>query len=929
MRYEKIYTLPASLYTHGAPVLITAAGLFRDTEEGGVCLRLKIKNISDTAVTGVKVRVIARDTDGSSLRSPAVFRLNGFNAPRDAVIGEDALVTLQADNAAACSLSVTEVFFADGSCWTGSPAEWKTVPVRSRRKPYTDAYAEDRYQELFGESGSFAPVSALGLWYCCCGAVNREDEEKCHSCGVDCGTLLGLDEETLRREGLYTSACRRMRSNEREELKKALEELAELEGDPAADKKAAVCERKLLSFPQENGPKSVSYTVTPGMEEKDTEEAPAAETEKPAPRKKEKAAAVPLKKKAAPEKRFDFDPVPEERIPKKKKKKKKKSAIPGLIAALSVVLVLLLGGLFYVIVLPMITGETKQAQAAALTQATPAPTETPEPTATPVPTPTPTPTPTPVPTPHYTDASNPDNYGFVAHIEENGQEVESYEREIPIVFTAAEDYAQLPGVVCFRGSNGRLNSAYGTVDMTSFKMKTYATVSMKSLSKGDTYSSGSSTWSGCGWTGQSLIVQWSDEVRACMTSLYDSARNKEGLIEVISPTEDGNIYFTDLETGKRTRDTLSFKMPFKGTGTVDPRGWPLLYVGTGDDYNAEDQRARAMVISLIDGSRLYEFGIQGTDTFAQRNFYAYDSAPLVDEKTDTLIWPGENGVLYTFKLNTEFDAEAGTIAINPSDMVKFRYDATNSYDKIDIEDSDHKWIGYEGSAAVWNGFIYLSSNDGLFQCIDLNTMQIKWVADTIDDTNGSPVLEVISETEAYLYVGTSLHFTKDSKDSGVTPFFKIDAMTGEIVAQRDFNVQTVKGVSGGIQCSAAYGEKGLAGYIYVAVARYGDKNGGSLFCLNKDTLETVWEQEMKKYAWSSPVLIYGSDGTGYVIQADSGGVITLYNGLTGEMLFRFQPDSKKGKVDYSGSAFEATPVVFNDKMVIGCRGSKIYFISLY
>ena len=44
-----------------------------------------------------------------------------------------------------------------------------------------------------------------------------------------------------------------------------------------------------------------------------------------------------------------------------------------------------------------------------------------------------------------------------------------------------------------------------------------------------------------------------------------------------------------------------------------------------------------------------------TDAFALRDWHAYDSSPLVDAETDTLIYPGENGILYTIKLNTVFD----------------------------------------------------------------------------------------------------------------------------------------------------------------------------------------------------------------------------------------------------------------------------------
>ena len=548
---------------------------------------------------------------------------------------------------------------------------------------------------------------------------------------------------------------------------------------------------------------------------------------------------------------------------------------------------------------------------------TPTPTPSPTPTATPVP----TATPTPKPTPYYLESSNPSRYGYVAHLQVDGKDVDpgSYKRQEEISFGDASLYPQVPGVLTFRGNNYRNLSAASELNLTEFKMTEAAKVSIGSLKKGNR--SGKGSWSGCGWTGQPLIVEWSEEVKAVM-NLYDWAKQKADLVEVIYPTEDGHIYFLDLETGKKTRDDLNFRMPFKGTGSLDPRGLPLLYVGSGDEYEEDDQRSRAMIISLIDGRKLYEFGIQGKDSFAVRDWNAYDSAPLIDETTDTLIWPAETGILWTMKLNTVFDARGGTISVNPSHIVKLRYDSNNSYDKIDKADSSHKWLGYEGSASVWNGFIYLASNDGLFQCIDLNTMQIKWIADTKDDTNASPVLDVISETEAYLYVGTSLHFTKDSSNKGITPFFKIDAMTGEIVGQYQLTVETVSGVSGGIQATAAVGQQNLSDLVFVPFARYNGKDKGVLVALYKDTMEVAWTMPMEHYAWSSPAIFYNGKGDGFLVQADSGGDIFLIDGRTGTQLDKISPTK-------NGSNFEASPALFGNMMVVGSRGDQtIFFIRL-
>ena len=85
----------------------------------------------------------------------------------------------------------------------------------------------------------------------------------------------------------------------------------------------------------------------------------------------------------------------------------------------------------------------------------------------------------------------------------------------------------------------------------------------------------------------------------------------------------------------------------------------------------------------------------GLDKDAKRKWYAFDSAPLVDADTDTLIWPGESGMLYTIKLNTDYDRTAGTLSVAPETMVKACY-SSNIGRKVGCESncrccqSDHR-----------------------------------------------------------------------------------------------------------------------------------------------------------------------------------------------------------------------------------------------
>lgn len=109
--------------------------------------------------------------------------------------------------------------------------------------------------------------------------------------------------------------------------------------------------------------------------------------------------------------------------------------------------------------------------------------------------------------------------------------------------------------------------------ITANKLTLKWTVSIGSRQALDSY------WPGAGWTGQPLLVHWPPATRAAMG--FPAAVAAKDLIEVLYPVFEGKVYRLDLETGQATRDPIQVEGGFKGTGSIDPRGYPLLYAGEG------------------------------------------------------------------------------------------------------------------------------------------------------------------------------------------------------------------------------------------------------------------------------------------------------------------------------------------------------------
>lgn len=575
-----------------------------------------------------------------------------------------------------------------------------------------------------------------------------------------------------------------------------------------------------------------------------------------------------------------------------KDNKKKKN--PLLIAIQVLLLVVLAAALVYIVYSSMQANDELNK---------PAP--TPTPTAAPTPTPTPEPTPTPVGLPdfepHAVEGTEPENLIKSTAIMVDGEVVEEYENQYDILFDLPERYAQIDGVVTFRGDNFRSGAAYGTANVSSKSLSVVWKNTTGGLADSDGFN-----WTGSGWTGQALVAKWPEATRKNMTAMYDWAREKKDLVEVIHATLDGYVHFYELSTGEKTRDALFLGFNFKGAGALDPRGYPILYVGAGVDSSAKGS-ARALVVNLLDNSIMFEFG--KNDGFADRGWYMFDSSPLVSADTDQLIYPGESGILYIIHLNTKYDEANGTLSVDPDNIVKWKYKGTRTGSKY--------WLGVESSAAIINHYAFLADNGGNLMCLDLNTLKLVWVQDILDDTNCSPVVS-IEDGHPYIYISTSFHMGWRSSSKAEIPIFKIDAETGEIVWKTSYECYTVSDLSGGVQGTIAVGKNKLSDMIFVPVARTPGAGSGTLVALKKDNGEKVWERETSVYSWSSPVDFYDKDGNGYLAYCNTGFNLYLIDGKTGDVLDQMN----------LGGNIEASPVVYNSNIVVGTRANRTYCIEV-
>ncbi|NLM75015.1 MAG: PQQ-binding-like beta-propeller repeat protein [Clostridiaceae bacterium] len=480
---------------------------------------------------------------------------------------------------------------------------------------------------------------------------------------------------------------------------------------------------------------------------------------------------------------------------------------------------------------------------------------------------------------------------------ENQKPVEYTPRD-EIIFGPPEDYADIGGVLAFRGNNYRNSASYGTRNISEKKLEIVWTHDIGAISTSD-----GGYWPGTGWTGQPLLVNWSEDVRNMM-NIKPEFKAKD-LVEVIYPTLDGNIYFLDLETGKATRDKINVGFPMKGTGMIDPRGYPILYTGMGiNDNSGNLSEFKFMIFNLIDQTSLYN--ILGRDPVAFRKWGAFDSSAMVDKNTDTLLAAGENGLIYRVKLNTRFEKDQGSISIAPQ-ITRYRY-----RDSVNVE------LGIENSPAFYKNYMYFCDNGGIFQCLDINTMEPVWTYDVGDDTDTTTVIE---ETDKGVFLYTANQVDKRSQESKKPEncnIRKFNALTGELIWQRDYTCVYNFYLNGGSLGTPLIGKDDISDLIIFPICFTGSNQDGTLVALDKETGQEVWTRHLTAYSWCSPVDIRSNDGKTYGIFCDFAGILHLFDPRTGKDLDTVS----------LGRNIESSPAVYDDMIVVGSYDQKIFGIKI-
>ena len=523
-------------------------------------------------------------------------------------------------------------------------------------------------------------------------------------------------------------------------------------------------------------------------------------------------------------------------------------------------------------------------------------------------------------------SANPAARGITQTVMVNKQFLEGdYNREKPIYMPDPVMYGSIPGIFTYRGNNFRNCASFGYTNI--YRGALTQRWEFRGIGK-KLASTQNFEWCGVKWTGQPLVAVWPASLRQNM-NLNDTAKNQLELREVIIAALDGKIYFFNLLNGEQTREPINVGASVKGTPALDPRGYPIIYVGQTDNNGGTN--FGMYVYSLLDGSLLYMY--DGSDDGAYRsNWNAFDSSPIVNGDTDTLIWPCENGYIYTFDLNTHYTPGAATISMNP---------VVTGY-KYMFNDNVGSRMGVESSIAVYGNYGYFMDNTQNLCCLDLNTLKMVWTQVLGDDSDITPMINEENGIP-YVYIGTEVDNQNGLGEScGAAYIYKINGLTGKIEWQNSEPCYTFNGASsdsdqsGGCFGNPIMGKGKISNLVIFSFSMTsGLASGNKIIAFDKDLGTKVWEYKMNIYSYSSPVDFYDSEGNPYIIICDSIGQIHMIRAEAGiedkeRRITYIQTKRNLGLADQTskGICIEASPIVYEGMLVVGTTSGSIFGIVI-
>lgn len=434
-------------------------------------------------------------------------------------------------------------------------------------------------------------------------------------------------------------------------------------------------------------------------------------------------------------------------------------------------------------------------------------------------------------------------------------------------WTVGQPWGETVGLTMFRGNPTR--TFYGTGPLPTEPRVVWAYPADGVMCGSSSVAGVSSRWCGSGWTGQPVVWERPD-----------------GITEVIFGAYDKAVHFLDAESGLELRPSFPVGDIIKGSVTLDPDGFPLLYFGS------RDNRLRIVALDRPEPTELWSLDARAVDGIWNDD---WDGNPVVVD--DVMYEGGENGWFFAIKLNRAI-GEDELVDVSPE--ILFQAPGWNS----ELLGLVGRNVSIESSVMVNGQVAYVANSGGRILGFDVSNILAGeaseafdfWVGDDTDAT-------LVSDDAGHIYVAVEEE-RKNERSRQLGQLIKLDPSALEpyawgVPVPGDNDV-------GGLWATPALGD----GVLYAST------HPGELLAVDTSTGEVLWQEEIGWHAWSSPVVI---------------GQELLVATCLGELRSYSLADPRRPQPNWtlqlSESCIESTPAVWNGVIFVGSRDGKFYAVG--
>ena len=450
--------------------------------------------------------------------------------------------------------------------------------------------------------------------------------------------------------------------------------------------------------------------------------------------------------------------------------------------------------------------------------------------------------------------------------------------------TVFNQWGSVDGLTMFRGNPTRTYFGSGPVPATApDRLWRYPESPMSGQSP---VGSEPKVWSGTGWTGQPLVYERDD-----------------GKTELIFGAYDKYIHFLDADTSEALRPRFDMGDIIKGTITLDPDGFPLLYAGS------RDPRFRILALDGDEVTEVWSLHAKAVEGMWNDD---WDSNPVVVD--DMLYVGGENSWWFAIKLNRGYDDE-GKVIVDPQIVYQMPAWTDELFDLLGRQHS------IENSTAIFDQKAYFATSGGRVVGVDISDVENGnaevffdwWMGDDIDST-------ITIDKEGYLYVVAHADHEKTNNTAArrvreVGQLVKLDTsvevgdpLTSLTPIVWSVEIPAARGQDTGVWATPALHSDGV---IYVPT------DSGDLLAIDTDTGETVWSGSVGVNAWSSPAIV--DDTLVIAVDCFAESALRAYD-ITDPLA----PRELWTRPLATGSCIESTPAVWNGNIYVGARDGFMY-----